>query len=365
MSRYVSYNPQLAIHLGDPIAAILLQRIAFWYERMNGQPFFKFTEQNDHPLYKHGDSWCEELGITRNQFRSARKKIAQAKNSKGEKPVIYWRDRQNRYWYVLIPHRYNDLIDCLSVEGVSREIQKVNVAEYEKRISRNAESECRYNIEDFNKDINNRLQEQQHDDVEYLREGDEELRDGKNDKPTTGEAYDLLRSIRVDERMALSLAKKHDTPLIRRVVDYARDNASNTAGFAVSALRDGYQFDDDWKHDTRSNYEKYSVEDDGHSGLQHAELINGDVEHVADEYAGEWDTFVFQCELQLSATQRRVLSRLRYAGTSQSDNTTTVAVVNQYDMIEGKLFTLLNRMWTRLSNVDSTLKFVEYDHARN
>lgn len=63
---------------------LLMQQLDYWFER---QPdgFFKFLEPApDHPNYRHGDSWCEELGISRAQFRTAFEAIGTIYRSKSE-----------------------------------------------------------------------------------------------------------------------------------------------------------------------------------------------------------------------------------------------------------------------------------------
>lgn len=63
---------------------LLMQQLDYWFER---QPdgFFKFMEPApDHPNYRAGDSWCEELGVSRAQFRTAFEAIGTIYRSKSE-----------------------------------------------------------------------------------------------------------------------------------------------------------------------------------------------------------------------------------------------------------------------------------------
>ena len=63
---------------------LLMQQLDYWFER---QPdgFFKFLEPADeHSAYRPGDSWCEELGISRAQFRTAFEAIGTIYKSKSE-----------------------------------------------------------------------------------------------------------------------------------------------------------------------------------------------------------------------------------------------------------------------------------------
>jgi hypothetical protein len=72
----ITYRPELNIITGDPLASILLGRIVFWWSHVGRRPFYKFFAPCKHKLYKPGDSWQEELGLSRWQIDSALEKIA-------------------------------------------------------------------------------------------------------------------------------------------------------------------------------------------------------------------------------------------------------------------------------------------------
>lgn len=72
----VSYRPSFARLTGSATAAILLQQIVYWWSKSGSQPFFKFKEPCEHKAYKEGDSWCEELAISRAEFDCAIKAIS-------------------------------------------------------------------------------------------------------------------------------------------------------------------------------------------------------------------------------------------------------------------------------------------------
>lgn len=103
-------------------ATILLQQIIYWWFKNGRKKFYKFrgttpetaiSKQKDkavdikHPLYKRGDSWCEELDITRKEFDRAIKKIGfklgKTKNliKKEDAYVIYYTDKDGLTWYSL------------------------------------------------------------------------------------------------------------------------------------------------------------------------------------------------------------------------------------------------------------------------
>lgn len=140
----VLYHPILKQLTGDTNAAILLRQILFYAKLKEGQPFFKFVEPCDHPLYRIGDSWTESLSFSRDEYYSAIKKIGtyvkrQARDNvlnethpmfgptpdkrcrdkkvmlNSAKLVAYWResDRVTRY-AVNLALLYNAICACLT-----------------------------------------------------------------------------------------------------------------------------------------------------------------------------------------------------------------------------------------------------------
>jgi hypothetical protein len=86
---FVAYNPTLSHKFGSTIAAAIFQRFEYWADKMktrqDGQgAFYKFIDSCQHPCYKPGDSWCEELGISRKVFRNHFAKIGIAYKSKSD-----------------------------------------------------------------------------------------------------------------------------------------------------------------------------------------------------------------------------------------------------------------------------------------
>lgn len=113
----IYYRPTFVKIAGSVTAAILLERMR-WYWRMKGkEPFYKFNAPCEHEKYRVGDSWQEELHFDRGEFDGARRRIA-TRIEKGMKKqnllslegndgvlrssdfiVLYWRDSDNLMWY--------------------------------------------------------------------------------------------------------------------------------------------------------------------------------------------------------------------------------------------------------------------------
>lgn len=69
---FIKYQPELKKFFGCSEAALIFEKLEYWGLRSDPQKgFWKFLEPCDHPLYKVGDSWQEELEISRKVFRRA------------------------------------------------------------------------------------------------------------------------------------------------------------------------------------------------------------------------------------------------------------------------------------------------------
>jgi len=66
----IPYVKELHPIAGSVVGCILMQQLDYWFERFP-DGFYKFLEPVDHEAYKPGESWTEELGITKDEFRTA------------------------------------------------------------------------------------------------------------------------------------------------------------------------------------------------------------------------------------------------------------------------------------------------------
>ncbi|MBK5275617.1 MAG: hypothetical protein JJE30_11265 [Desulfuromonadales bacterium] len=75
LNKSIPYLPALRPYVGSIAASILMQQLDFWFSIKNGAPFYKFLAaqkgEKSHPAYRPGDSWCEELSISPDEFRTA------------------------------------------------------------------------------------------------------------------------------------------------------------------------------------------------------------------------------------------------------------------------------------------------------
>jgi len=104
----IAYRKRLNSLTGSVLATILLQQTIFWWEKQGGD-FYKYKAPCGAKLYRPGDSWIEELGFSRDEFNSARAKIASKvpnltaqKNQEIKLPetyVWYWTTIGRVTWY--------------------------------------------------------------------------------------------------------------------------------------------------------------------------------------------------------------------------------------------------------------------------
>lgn len=103
----INYRPRMNKMTGSVIATILLNQMMYWAKRQ-GNGFYKFVSPCSHELYIEGDSWTEELKLTKHEFYGAIKKIGfkRGKSSneiESEKDayIIYYTTKDRlTYWIV-------------------------------------------------------------------------------------------------------------------------------------------------------------------------------------------------------------------------------------------------------------------------
>lgn len=69
-SRTIPYSKEAREVTGSVTSAILWQQLEYRFST-NKNGFYKFIEPCQHKKYRTGDSWTEELGFSRDEFRSA------------------------------------------------------------------------------------------------------------------------------------------------------------------------------------------------------------------------------------------------------------------------------------------------------
>ena len=178
VSNIIPYYPNLNEITGSVTASILMMQLEYWFAKKEGQEFFKFTEPLDHPLYKEGDSWVEELNFGKDEFKGAFNRIGICYKSKSRfasklkenedvfegKLYASYYDRQNRLTYYL---RNNELVDkkldgwisSKQEKSISKKTKKNVSSKSEKPISSKSENSVSINSKNqFIENGNNNLQ---------------------------------------------------------------------------------------------------------------------------------------------------------------------------------------------------------------
>lgn len=104
--KAIAYRPELNLWTGGVLQTIFLQQALYRWHHAGKRPFYKFNSPCQHKLYRPGDSWAEELGLTRRELETARS-IAHKTTFKDHQDdlakslIVYWTE-VNRVTYYLI-----------------------------------------------------------------------------------------------------------------------------------------------------------------------------------------------------------------------------------------------------------------------
>lgn len=113
----IPYVKELRALVDSVAGCVLMQQLDYWFDRYpNG--FYKFQSPTEHPQYKPEQSWTEELGFSKDEFRTAFDKIGVRYKSKSEyraapdkfqgKFYCSYHDRSQGLTYY---YRNHDLVD--------------------------------------------------------------------------------------------------------------------------------------------------------------------------------------------------------------------------------------------------------------
>ena len=156
--KHLKYCPELNRLTGSVNATLLMLQLEYWFEKCKRshskfahskeEKFYKFLEPCEHEYYRQGDSWTEELGFTKFEFRSAFAKIGKTYKSKsafkaskdlfeGQYYASYYDRTKGLTYYI----RNNEVLSKVFEKERSKEVSKEVFAEKEsEEISANQES---------------------------------------------------------------------------------------------------------------------------------------------------------------------------------------------------------------------------------
>lgn len=131
----IPYDRELNALTGSVLASILMAQLNYWFDKYP-DGFYKFLEPSNHPAYRPGTSWVEELGMTVTEFRTAfdaighrftsKTKFAQAEQESTDKFfgrffASYIDKRSNMTYYVRNHVLVNEKLHQISLKVSSRD----------------------------------------------------------------------------------------------------------------------------------------------------------------------------------------------------------------------------------------------------
>jgi len=208
--KLIVYRKELNKLTGSVTATILLQQLIFHASKKKYEPFYKFIEPCDNELYRDGDSWTEELGFTKYEFKTAYKKLEKigvvTKNINMDRVTFYKINRSDLGKLIMSTYEETINIEKGASKQVSSEVLSVS-----------GESQLTY-VDNINLD-NSKIKEQRFQeeeerseklDLKYL---DEFINETTNNKKSIRGNYISYRA-GVIESLVNPNAKRHSKTVL-------------------------------------------------------------------------------------------------------------------------------------------------------
>jgi hypothetical protein len=157
-SFHIKFYTGLQSVFNSTLAALLTDRLEFWFgNKKYKRGFYKFVEPCANPLYRKGDSWSEELGVSRKCFNKAFDIIGIRYKSKsaylraedkfqGKLYVSYHDRKTNRTYYIRNHEFTSKFLDRLFKKKTFPTLveEKENLKKIKKRVPCNAHHKTDY-----------------------------------------------------------------------------------------------------------------------------------------------------------------------------------------------------------------------------
>lgn len=105
--KVLNYCPSLNTITGSITASLLMCQLEYWFDKTKGESFYKFLEPCTHSHYKKKDSWTEEMGFSKAEFRLAFSRIGKVYKSK--KAFLESKNRFDGKFYLSYYDRHTKL----------------------------------------------------------------------------------------------------------------------------------------------------------------------------------------------------------------------------------------------------------------
>ena len=166
----IIYRKEVREYAGSVTGSLLMQQLDYWFTQ-HPDGFYKFLSPTPkHPDYREGDSWTEELGFSKAEFRSAFDGIGIRHSSKsiyikspnpfisvnGEKFYCSYHDKKNGLtWYFRNHPKVDELIEELCKAKPAKYRKKLSTVDKQSESTVNQQSESTVNVVSESIEINN------------------------------------------------------------------------------------------------------------------------------------------------------------------------------------------------------------------
>lgn len=166
-ARPIPYIKELREIAGSVTASILMQQLDHWFSSYP-EGFYKFLEPCENAAYKQGESWIEELGFSKEEFRNAFDKIgiryeskrayesaenAFTQSGEGTAQEHYYASYHDKIRGLTFYFRNHALLDTRLDELLAQKPQKTNIKQRKTGSSVNRETQSTVNPESQSTEI--------------------------------------------------------------------------------------------------------------------------------------------------------------------------------------------------------------------
>lgn len=211
LDAMIAYRPRLNTIIDSVVSTLILCQ-SMYYAEHTSNPFYKFLAPCEHEKYKRGDSWMEELALSRYEVMAGLKRIAQKVSNKTQQfdPDVYmwyWTDMSRLTWFCVNWNAVNKAFELqfpVSQETLLTKVKKLDLRKSKNLTYVSQETELTI-YKDKSKNLSENLSKKSSssDSGNGIQEGD-----GIQSDPVKADDDDFLLKDLIDLGLSPSVAKE-------------------------------------------------------------------------------------------------------------------------------------------------------------